>query len=88
MKLSRISFALVICALFGMTGCGNVPQTIPDTTSDESTTTEPTTTEPTWKSIEYTPEKEFVDYDYGKESKATKKVIVTGTYTRYVGIGQ
>ena len=77
MKLSRISFALVICALFGMTGCGNVPQTIPDTTSDESTTTEPTTTEPTWKSIEYTPEKEFVDYDYGKESKATKKVIVT-----------
>lgn len=51
MKLSRISFALVICALFGMTGCGNVPQTIPDTTSDEPTTTEPTTTEPTWKSI-------------------------------------
>ena len=53
MKLQRISFALVICALFGMTGCGNVPQTIPDTTSDEPTTTEPTTTEPTWKSIEY-----------------------------------
>ena len=51
--LSRISFALVICALFGMTGCGNVPQTIPDTTSDKPTTTEPTTTEPTWKSIEY-----------------------------------
>lgn len=75
--LSRIPFALVICALFGMTGCGNVPQTIPDTTSDEPTTTEPTTTEPTWKSIEYTPEKEFVDYDYGKESKATKKVTVT-----------
>lgn len=80
--LSRISFALVICALFGMTGCGNFPQTIPDTTSDEPTTTEPTTTEPTtteptWKSIEYTPEKEFVDYDYGKESKATKKVTVT-----------
>ena len=70
--LSRISFALVICALFGMTGCGNLPQTIPDTTSDK-----PTTTEPTWKSIEYTPEKEFVDYDYGKESKATKKVTVT-----------
>lgn len=75
--LPRISFALVICALFGMTGCGNVPQTIPDTTSDEPTTTEPMTTEPTWKSIEYTPEKEFVDYDYGKESKATKKVTVT-----------
>lgn len=75
--LTRISFALVICALFGMTGCGNLPQTIPDTTSDKPTTTEPTTTEPTWKSIEYTPEKEFVDYDYGKESKATKKVIVT-----------
>lgn len=53
MKLSRISFALVICALFGMTGCGNFPQTIPDTTSDKPTTTEPTTTEPTWKSIEY-----------------------------------
>ena len=27
--------------------------------------------------IEYTPEKEFVDYDYGKESKAGKKVTVT-----------
>lgn len=35
--LPRISFALVICALFGMTGCGNLPQTIPDKNTETCT---------------------------------------------------